>query len=69
MANLEVFQNGVWTKTQEPIFQIRRKEEDGSYTIVAAALMTEAEAKGRMQEMQPTPKQTPAKKKRVFKKK
>lgn len=77
MANLEVFQNGVWSKTQEPIYQVGAKRADGKWDIADASLMTEAQATARLKELQPAPakaepaaKKAPAKKKKtVFKRK
>ena len=44
MAKLEVFQNGNFSDGR-PVFQVGIKNEDGSYNIVNAKLMSEEEAK------------------------
>lgn len=54
MAKLEVFQNGVFSTTGEPVFQVGSKNADGSYTVVVFDLMTKAEAGKRLNELQPT---------------
>ena len=65
MAKLEVFQNGNFSDGR-PVFQVGSKNEDGTYTIVDASLMSEEEAKARLEILQPTPapepKKEPAKK-------
>ena len=65
MDNLEVFQNGNFSDGR-PVFQVGSKNEDGTYTIVDASLMSEEEAKARLEILQPTPapepKKEPAKK-------
>ena len=43
MAKLEVFQNGNFSDGR-PVFQVGSKNEDGSYNIVNANLMSEEEA-------------------------
>lgn len=53
MAKLEVFQNGVFSTTGEPVFQVGSKNADGSYTVVVFDLMTKAEAGKRLNELQP----------------
>ena len=60
MAKLEVFQNGNFSDGR-PVFQVGSKNEDGTYTVVDASLMSEEEAKARLEHLQPTP--TPAPKK------
>ena len=65
MAKLEVFQNGNFSDGR-PVFQVGSKNEDGTYTVVDASLMSEEEAKARLEILQPTPapepKKEPAKK-------
>ena len=65
MDKLEVFQNGNFSDGR-PVFQVGSKNEDGTYTIVDASLMSEEEAKARLEILQPTPapepKKEPAKK-------
>ena len=65
MDKLEVFQNGSFSDGR-PVFQVGSKNEDGTYTIVDASLMSEEEAKARLESLQPTPapepKKEPAKK-------
>ena len=65
MDKLEVFQNGNFSDGR-PVFQVGSKNEDGTYTIVDASLMSEEEAKARLELLQPTPapepKKEPAKK-------
>ena len=65
MDKLEVFQNGNFSDGR-PVFQVGSKNEDGTYTIVDASLMSEEEAKARLGILQPTsapePKKEPAKK-------
>ena len=65
MAKLEVFQNGNFSDGR-PVFQVGSKNEDGTYNIVNANLMSEEEAKARLEHLQPTP--TPAPKKEPVKK-
>mgnify|MGYP003639453202 CR=1 FL=1 len=43
MAKLEVFQNGNFSDGR-PVFQVGSKNEDGTYTVVNANLMSEEEA-------------------------
>ena len=47
MSKLEVFQNGVFSNTGEPVFQIGTKQEDGTYTIEIFDLMSKEEAEHR----------------------
>ena len=54
MDKLEVFQNGNFSDGR-PVFQVGSKNEDGTYTIVDASLMSEEEAKARLEHLQPTP--------------
>ena len=65
MAKLEVFQNGNFSDGR-PVFQVGSKNEDGTYTIVDASLMSEEEANARLEQLQPAPapepKKEPAKK-------
>ena len=56
MNKLEVFQNGVFSATGEPVYQIGTKNEDGTYTTVVYALMNEGQAKAKLQELQPETK-------------
>jgi len=65
MAKLEVFQNGNFSDGR-PVFQVGSKNEDGTYTVVDASLMSEEEAKARLEHLQPTP--TPAPKNEPVKK-
>jgi hypothetical protein len=65
MDKLEVFQNGNFSDGR-PVFQVGSKNEDGTYTIVDASLMSEEEAKARLEHLQPTP--TPEPKKEPVKK-
>ena len=53
MANLEVFQNGVFSSTREPIFQIGSKQADGTYEVVVFSLMNRIEAEAKLNELQP----------------
>ena len=53
MANLEVFQNGVFSNTGEPVFQVGSKNEDGTYTTVVFDLMTKKQAEAKLNELQP----------------
>jgi len=53
MSKLEVFQNGVFSSTREPIFQIGSKQADGTYEVVVFALMGRAEAEAKLNELQP----------------
>jgi len=53
MPNLEVFQNGVFSSTREPIFQIGSKQADGTYEVVVFSLMDRAEAEAKLNELQP----------------
>ena len=60
MDKLEVFQNGNFSDGR-PVFQVGSKNEDGTYTIVDASLMSEEEAKARLEHLQPTPAPKPKK--------
>ena len=63
MSKLEVFQNGVFSSTGEPVFQIGSKNEDGTYTITVFDLMTKAQAEAKLNEVQPSaPKKAAPKK-------
>jgi len=68
MAKLEVFQNGNFSDGR-PVFQVGSKNEDGTYTIVNANLMSEEEANAVLAELQPAPKKEEAPKKEVAPKK
>jgi len=57
---LEVFQNGNFSDGR-PVFQVGSKNEDGTYTVVDASLMSEEEAKARLEHLQPTPAPEPKK--------
>ena len=61
MDKLEVFQNGNFSDGR-PVFQVGSKNEDGTYTIVDASLMSEEEANARLEHLQPAPAPEPAKK-------
>jgi len=65
MANLEVFQNGVFSSTGEPVFQVGSKNEDGTYTAVVFDLMDKKQAEAKLNELQPS---APPKKEEVPKK-
>jgi hypothetical protein len=67
VAKLEVFQNGNFSDGR-PVFQVGSKNEDGSYNIVNANLMSEEEAKAVLAELQPAPKKEAAPKKSAKKK-
>ena len=67
MAKLEVFQNGNFSDGR-PVFQVGSKNEDGTYTIVNASLMSEEEANAVLAELQPAPKKEAAPKKAPAKK-
>jgi hypothetical protein len=60
MDKLEVFQNGNFSDGR-PVFQVGSKNEDDTYTIVDASLMSEEEAKARLEHLQPTPAPEPKK--------
>ena len=72
---MEVFQNGRFS-TGEPVYQIGIKQEDGSYTVVVFDLMSEEQAKAKLESMgvkapapkKPAAKKAPAKKKTASKK-
>jgi hypothetical protein len=53
MPNLEVFQNGVFSNTREPVFQIGAKQADGTYEVVVFSPMNRAEAEAKLNELQP----------------
>jgi hypothetical protein len=55
MSKLEVFQNGVFSNTGEPVFQIGTKKEDGTYDISVYALMSKEQAEAKLNELQPAP--------------
>jgi hypothetical protein len=67
MAKLEVFQNGNFSDGR-PVFQVGSKNEDGTYNIVNASLMSEEEANAVLAELQPAPKKEAAPKKAPAKK-
>jgi|13_taG_2_1085334.scaffolds.fasta_scaffold04242_3 hypothetical protein len=54
MGKLEVFQNGVFSNTGEPVFQIGTKQEDGTYVTEVFDLMGKGEAEAKLNELQPT---------------
>lgn len=54
MSKLEVFQNGVFSNTGEPVFQIGTKQEDGTYITEVFDLMGKGEAETKLNELQPT---------------
>ena len=66
MSKLEVFQNGVFSNTGEPVFQIGVKKEDGTYDVTVFDLMSKKEAEARLHELQPA---APKAKKKVTSKK
>ena len=51
MNKLEVFQNGVFSDTGLPVYQIGTKNEDGTYDITVYDLMDEGQAKAKLQEL------------------
>jgi hypothetical protein len=53
MSKLEVFQNGVFSNTGKPVFQIGAKQADGTYEVVVFSLMNRAEAEAKLNELQP----------------
>ena len=53
MNKLEVFQNGVFSNTGKPVFQIGTKQEDGTYVIEVFDLMDKEEAEAKLNELQP----------------
>ena len=53
MSKLEVFQNGVFSNTGKPVFQIGSKQADGTYEVVVFSLMNRAEAEAKLNELQP----------------
>ena len=67
---MEVFQNGRFTKTGEPVYQIGTKQEDGSYVTIVFDLMTKDQAESKLESMgvkkpvakKPVAKKVPAKK-------
>ena len=67
MAKLEVFQNGNFSDGR-PVFQVGSKNEDGTYAVVNASLMSEEEANAVLAELQPAPKKEAAPKKAPAKK-
>ena len=70
MSKLEVFQNGVFSSTGEPVFQVGSKNEDGTYTTVVFDLMNKKQAEAKLNELQPAaaPKKEEAPKKAAPKK-
>ena len=54
MGKFEVFQNGVFSNTGEPVFQIGTKQEDGTYDIEIFDLMSKGEAEAKLNELQPS---------------
>jgi hypothetical protein len=59
---MEIFQNGNWSKTKEPIYQIREKVSGGGFVTIDSSLMTKQEAEAKLAAMQPKPKPKPKKK-------
>ena len=59
---MEIFQNGNWSKTKEPIYQIREKVSGGGSVTIDSSLMTKQEAEAKLAAMQPKPKPKPKKK-------
>ena len=68
MSKLEVFQNGVFSDSGEPVFQIGNKNADGTYTATVFDLMTRAQAEAKLGEMQPSAPKKEAPKKEAPKK-
>ena len=68
MSKLEVFQNGVFSDSGEPVFQIGSKNADGTYTATVFDLMTKAQAEAKLGEMQPSAPKKEAPKKEAPKK-
>ena len=68
MSKLEVFQNGVFSDSGEPVFQIGSKNADGTYTATVFDLMTRAQAEAKLGEMQPSAPKKEAPKKAAPKK-
>tara|TARA_Y100000992_G_scaffold40431_2_gene22632 strand:- start:7398 stop:7772 length:375 start_codon:yes stop_codon:yes gene_type:complete len=68
MSKLEVFQNGVFSSTGEPVFQIGSKNADGTYTATVFELMTKAQAEAKLNEVQPSVPKKEAPKKEAPKK-
>jgi len=68
MSKLEVFQNGVFSSTGEPVFQIGSKNADGTYTATVFDLMTKAQAEAKLNEVQPSAPKKAAPKKAAPKK-
>lgn len=48
MADYEVIQNGVISKTNEPVYQVAMKNEDGTHTVVVPKIMTKEEAEAEL---------------------
>jgi topoisomerase IA-like protein len=67
MDKFEVYQNGNFVDGR-PVFQIGVKQDNGSYAIVDADLMSEEEAKARLKELQPAKKAAAKKEKEPAKK-
>jgi len=71
MSNLEIFQNGVSLHPDtmgEAVYQIGRKNADGSYDIVVYESMSKSEAKAVLAKMEPKKSKPAAKKKDATKK-
>ena len=68
MSKLEVFQNGVFSDSGEPVFQIGSKNADCTYTATVFDLMTRAQAEAKLGEMQPSAPKKEAPKKEAPKK-
>ena len=68
MSKLEVFQNGVFSDSGEPVFQIGSKNADGTYTATVFDLMTREQAETKWGEMQRSAPKKEAPKKEAPKK-
>jgi hypothetical protein len=66
---MKIFKNGVWSKTQKPVYQVGTEQKDGSMLVHDATPMTKAEAEARLKELQPKKAKTPKKEKKAKTKK
>tara|TARA_R110000803_G_scaffold32472_1_gene71541 strand:- start:3813 stop:4010 length:198 start_codon:yes stop_codon:yes gene_type:complete len=61
MATFQLLENGTFL-TGEPVFQIVSVDDEGSSAILDMGMLTEAEAKAKLQVLQPVVKKKVAKK-------
>lgn len=64
---MKIIQNGVWSNTRKPVYQIGVEDDDGNITVVYPVPMNKAEAEARLAKMSSS-KETKPKKVKATKK-